>query len=134
MLLPMKVSRRTQQGAMDDAILGLAIPIGLGLHCLPTIIVEIRRTEHSAAILWVNFIFGWTVLGWIAALIRALAKKNSPKGEPAGPWSAEADASDFHARPLNEDTAICQDDHWVLGIEDFVESLGTGRSGILPQH
>lgn len=119
---------------MDGAILGLTILIGLGLYCFPTIIVEIRRTEHSAGILCLNLIFGWTVLGWIAALIWALAEKHSPKGESVGPWSAEADAWDFHARPLNEDSAICQDDHWVLGIEDFVESHGTGRSRILSQH
>jgi hypothetical protein len=113
---------------MEDAILGLTILIGLSLYCLPTIIVEIRRTEHSASILWVNFIFGWTILGWIVALMWALAEKDSPKDEPAVPWSAEADAWDFHARQLNDESAIYQDDHWVLGIEEFVELHGTGRS------
>jgi T4 superinfection immunity protein len=53
--------------------------IAFGLYFLPTIIVEIRRTEHSAGILGMNLIFGWTVLGWIAALIWALAEKDSRK-------------------------------------------------------
>lgn len=96
--------------------------------------MEIRRTEHSGGILWVNLSFGWTVLGWTTALKRALPKNDLPKDEPAGPSSPEADAWDFHARPLNEDSTICRDDHWVLGIEDFVESHGTGRSRILSQH
>jgi len=107
---------------MDVAILGVIILIGGGLYFLPTIITEIRRTEHGVGIFWVNLIFGWTILGWIAAFMWSLAEKASPKGEPARPWSAETDAWNFHAPQLKEGRAIDQGDHWVLGIEDFVES------------
>ena len=103
---------------MDVAILGLIILIGGGLYFLPTIIAETHRT----GIFWVNLIFGWTILGWIAAFMWSLAEKASPKGEPARPWSAETDAWNFHAPQLKEGRAIDQGDHWVLGIEDFVES------------
>lgn len=110
---------------MDGSILGLAILIGLSLYFLPTIIVEIRGAEHGARILWVNLIFGWTVLGWIAALIWALTKKAPTKVEPVHLWPVENDSWNFHARQLNEDSAIYQDDHWVLGIED---SSGSPRN------
>ena len=118
---------------MDDAILGLAILIGLSLYFLPTIIVEIRGTEHGARILWVNLIFGWTVLGWIAALIWALTKKAPTRVQPVRLSPVENDTWNFHARQLNEDSAIYQDDHWVLGIEDFLGRHETGRSRILSQ-
>jgi Superinfection immunity protein len=97
---------------MDVAILGLIILIGGGLYFLPTIIAETHRT----GIFWLNLIFGWTVLGWIAAFIWAFAEQPSPKDEPARPWSAETDAWNFHAQQFDNS------DHWVLGIEDFVES------------
>ncbi len=109
---------------MDRAILGLAILIGLSLYFLPTIIVEIRGTEQAARVIWVNLIFGWTGLGWVAALIWALIKRGSPKAEPV---AVENDAWNFHARHLSEDSAICQDDHWVLGIEDFRSRNKIGR-------
>src|SRR6266705_5166014 len=124
MLLPMdgQSLKEDQRRTMDGAILGLTILIGLNLYFLPTIVTEIRRTEHGVGIFWVNLIFGWTVLGWIAAFMWSLAEKTSPKGEPARPCSAETDAWNFHAQQLNEATAIDTSDNWVLGIEDFVES------------
>ena len=129
MLLPMdgQSLKEDQRRTMDGAILGLTILIGLSLYFLPTIVAEIRRTEHGAGIFWVNLIFGWTVLGWVAALIWALAHQPSPKGEPARPWSAETDAWNFHAPQLKEGSAIDQGDHWVLGIEDLSSCRGIGR-------
>jgi hypothetical protein len=103
---------------MDVAILGLIILIGGGVYFLPTIIAETHRT----GIFWVNAIFGWTVLGWIAAFIWALADQPSPKTKPARPWSAETDAWNFIVPQLNEGSAIDQGDQWVLGIEDLVQS------------
>jgi hypothetical protein len=116
--------KEDHQATMDGAILVLTIPSGIGLYFLPLIIAKIRRTQHGAGIFWVNLIFGWTILGWIAALIWALVEKRSPKREPRRPLPAESDAWNFHVPQLNEATAIDGSDHWVLGIEDLVESLG----------
>ena len=113
---------------MRGAILGVTIFMGLAFYCLPTIIGEVRRIKHDAGIVWVNLIFGWTVFGWIAALRWALAEKDSPKSKRLDSGSAQADAWNFQAQRLNEDSAISQDDCWVLGIEDFVESARNGRS------
>ena len=42
---------------------------------LPTIIANIRHTKNSVMISVVNLCFGWTVLGWIAALLWAVTEK-----------------------------------------------------------
>ncbi len=47
----------------------------LALYVLPSIIA--RRTPRFAAILVLNLALGWTVLGWFAALIWALAEAGS---------------------------------------------------------
>ena len=39
-----------------------------------------RKNKHNQAILALNFLLGWTILGWIGALIWALVgKENDPK-------------------------------------------------------
>ena len=79
---------------MNGAILGLTILLGLGLYSLPTIIVEIRRTEHSAGLLGINLIFGWTVLGLDSSIDMGSGREGFAKGKPVGPWSEEAEARD----------------------------------------
>jgi T4 superinfection immunity protein len=39
------------------------------LYLLPSAIAATRTVRHDGAIILVNVIFGWTVLGWIAALV-----------------------------------------------------------------
>lgn len=59
--------------------MNLVGPIGLlfllAFYFLPWIIAEIRHSRHSGAIFAIDLFFGWTVLGWIAALIWAIAEK-----------------------------------------------------------
>lgn len=44
-------------------------------YLLPTIISATRSTDHQGMIFWINILFGWTVLGWVAALIWAIVEK-----------------------------------------------------------
>ena len=44
-------------------------------YLLPIIISATRSTEHQGMIFLINILFGWTVLGWIAALIWAIVEK-----------------------------------------------------------
>jgi hypothetical protein len=50
------------------------VVLAICFYFLPTMIGSIRHTEHGAGIFWINLLFGWTVLGWIAALIWAVTK------------------------------------------------------------
>ena len=46
--------------------------LGLGLYLLPSVVAFQRRKQNAAAILVLNPFLGWTVLGWLGALVWAL--------------------------------------------------------------
>jgi hypothetical protein len=43
------------------------------MYWLPTLIAVVRRTPSALGVAAINFFLGWTVIGWIVALIFALA-------------------------------------------------------------
>ena len=50
----------------------LIITFGLFFYLLPSVISTTRKVRHDGAIVLVNVVFRWTILGWIAALIGRL--------------------------------------------------------------
>jgi Superinfection immunity protein len=54
----------------------LLIPFG-AIHFLPTIIAALRNGRSVVGIFLLNLLLGWTVIGWIIALIWAL--RDEPK-------------------------------------------------------
>lgn len=54
---------------------GLLIP--LAMYFLPTIIALARSKRDTLAIFLLNFFLGWSVIGWIVALVWA-AKNDVP--------------------------------------------------------
>ena len=44
----------------------------LALYFLPSVVAGIRNHHNGAAIATLNLLLGWTVLGWIAALVWSL--------------------------------------------------------------
>lgn len=46
--------------------------IGLALYFAPTIIASFRKHPNALGIFLLNFLLGWTLLGWIGALIWSL--------------------------------------------------------------
>jgi Superinfection immunity protein len=56
----------------------LLIALALAVYFLPSIISSTRTRRYLTGIFWVNLLFGWTVLGWIAALIWAVMEKPTP--------------------------------------------------------
>ena len=54
----------------------IGLPL-LVLDFLPTIIASVRRTKNFGWIFVFNFLLGWTIVGWIVALIWAL--RDEPK-------------------------------------------------------
>lgn len=49
------------------------------LYWLPTLIAVARRTRSALGVAVVNCFLGWTVIGWIVALVWALAATNGPQ-------------------------------------------------------
>jgi len=45
-----------------------------GFYFLPFLIASLRRHKNILAIFFLNLAFGWTFLGWIAALIWSVMK------------------------------------------------------------
>jgi hypothetical protein len=52
----------------------LGFIISLAIYFIPTIIAISRHNRNTLGIFLLNFFLGWTFLGWIAALIWAVAK------------------------------------------------------------
>lgn|SRR3989338_2070072 len=56
------------------------------LYFLPSIIAGMKRKENAISILILNIFLGWTILGWIGALIWAYTGTPSPR---AAAWDKE---------------------------------------------
>ncbi|HEY0266717.1 MAG TPA: superinfection immunity protein [Rhizomicrobium sp.] len=49
------------------------------MYWLPTLIAIVRRAPSALGIAALNFFLGWTVVGWIMALVWALAASPQPQ-------------------------------------------------------
>lgn len=59
-----------------QGLTGLVILTLIALfYFLPAVIANQRDTDHLGSIFLINLLFGWTILGWIAALIWAIVEK-----------------------------------------------------------
>lgn len=55
---------------------GLFIAIALAIYLLPSIIASCRDHGQLGAIFALNLLLGWTIIGWVGALVWALIKKS----------------------------------------------------------
>ena len=69
----------------------IAICLGLALYFLPTIIAQQRKHRSLGGIFVLNLLLGWSLLGWIGALVWALSNpqpvvivQNGPAYLPPG--------------------------------------------------
>jgi hypothetical protein len=66
------------QRFIAQAFMALALgAFGFCVYFAPWLNAKNRKHRNSAAIFVVNFFFGWTVIGWVAALVWSLT--NEPK-------------------------------------------------------
>ena len=70
-----------------DVVIGLVVfAVLLALYFLPTIVAVARHKRNVVAIGALNFLLGWTLIAWIAALIWALMDDASaPVASPSSP-------------------------------------------------
>ena len=45
---------------------------GIAMYFLPAIIAAARHTHNATGILLLNIFLGWTVVGWVVALLMAI--------------------------------------------------------------
>jgi hypothetical protein len=59
----------------------LGLFVLLAMYFIPTIQARYRRHAKAEAITVLNLLLGWTVLGWVAALVWALTENNRDKDD-----------------------------------------------------
>ncbi|MDR3471603.1 MAG: superinfection immunity protein [Devosia sp.] len=47
----------------------------LGMYVLPTIVAAVRKHRQLAPIALLNLVLGWSVIGWIAAMVWSLTSQ-----------------------------------------------------------
>ncbi len=106
---------------MNAVIFVLSILIGVGSYFFPSLVAQARNTKHPVVIFLLNFIFGWTVIGWIALLIWATRQQQRAEGASTSRSPVEADFWIFDPPSVTQANGVEQDDRWILGPEHFVE-------------
>ena len=56
-------------------IVALIVAIASGLYTPPGAITALRDVKHWG-VFWVNLLAGWTIIGWIIALVMALRSQD----------------------------------------------------------
>ena len=54
-----------------QTVLGWILVLVTGGYLLPWAIAATRGKSNTGAIFWLNLLLGWTVVGWIIALVMA---------------------------------------------------------------
>lgn len=97
---------------LHSVILGLTIIAGLCFYFLPSVIAIHRGANCRAAIFFLNLIFGWTIVGWLATVIWA-AKQHVRSGKLARVSPVDGDTWIFDRSKLSDPSAE-QSDDWLL--------------------
>ena len=61
-----------QKSRPVSAIVAIVVVILTGGYMLPWAIAAVRGTRNSWTVFWVNLLLGWTVIGWIVALVMSI--------------------------------------------------------------
>jgi hypothetical protein len=66
-------------GAIFVALLWVAgIVLGAAAYFAPTIVAILVRARHLAAVIVLNLLLGWSLIGWVVALALAFMGKGEP--------------------------------------------------------
>jgi hypothetical protein len=57
---------------MDEGFVAFLLIVGLAIYFIPTVIAAVRAIDHGAGVFLLNLVLGWTLIGWVGALIWAL--------------------------------------------------------------
>lgn len=79
MIQPLAWAAQDKAGSSADSMaltlfVILAIP-----YFIPSIIAAIRKKDNQIAIFALNLFLGWSVIGWVVALVWAVSKDKAPQ-------------------------------------------------------
>ena len=63
---------------MASIVLLIAAFFLFGLYFIPTVIALARKRHNSLAIFVLNFFLGWSLIGWVIALVWAVSSAPPP--------------------------------------------------------
>lgn len=69
-----------KQGGYYAAIAFFGL-LGLALYLFPSFVALLTRKRNALAILVLNFFLGWTVVGWVGALVWAFVAESPVRVE-----------------------------------------------------
>lgn len=75
----------------DPNWVGVALLVAASLYFLPTLLAAFRRRRNAVAIFALNLFLGWSIAGWVIALVWALSSE-APQTQPAeqlGVWNSK---------------------------------------------
>jgi Superinfection immunity protein len=77
-------------------------------YCLPTVIASLRGHRQQGAIFALNLLLGWTLIGWVAALVWGLTNSQPPAAQQQPAYYHEVEPGKFvpvlAQAPEKEDT------------------------------
>jgi len=64
----------------EASILIVFFIVAVSVYFIPTIVAKVRNHHNTMAIFLLNLFLGWSLLGWVAALVWAVIKP-PPSGD-----------------------------------------------------
>ena len=61
----------------------LVLLLAVALYLLPTVVAYTRKHTNAVAIFVVNLFFGWTLIGWVAAMVWAVINRRPAPQQPS---------------------------------------------------
>ena len=119
--------KQGQGGApMNDAI-GITFIIGsFFAYCIPAFVAYGRQHTSAGAITVLNLFLGWSLVGWVAALVWACTNPGSPQSNPSSTPSSPPQ------RSSSDEIKVLADlrDRGILTEEEFEAK----KMAILSEH
>ena len=60
----------------------LLLVVGAVVYFVPSVVAWRLGVKSSKSIFYVNLVFGWTIIGWIVAMMWAMAERNELPTNP----------------------------------------------------
>ncbi len=61
---------------------GLLLILFVVLGAIPTVVAFVRKKRNRGAIMLINILLGWTVIGWVVALVWAFTVDTPAQQKP----------------------------------------------------
>lgn len=59
---------------MENAMVAVWIVVSLFIYFVPTFVAKAKNQPNFLSIFLINFFFGWSLIGWVIALVWAVKK------------------------------------------------------------